>query len=525
MRLSKKTFCYSIVVSLILVIFIVLYFSFMLPSLYVSQMEKNNLDSVAALQKGYLKNRSYDGLVVKNPTGAATVEIPLEGNHFFVVGKAFKVELEVKRSLLLDTLDDFRTAIEQAEDMEEVEFPEPDWKALKEELVPAKQDDYPLTFLLNASEDMEGLTTTEVRTHVISDSIIVFEGGMTDGENQYTTYIACSKTDDALIFSFMPVTTPQMKEIRPIVLGSLPMIAVVVLLLVLVGSQIFSKKIVNPVIRLADYAQGIKMSGLRDIAPLEMKEKDEIGELGNALNELYARLQRQYQELEEKNQELARENKRQEVFLRASSHQLKTPVTAAMLLVDGMIGEIGKYKETKKYLPEVKKQLKSMQKIVEDILYLNHCAEHIQPEPVDIGLLLDELLESYKVQAEEKKLTFIRRGAGGQTLTDRELFKKIVDNLISNTVTYTPAGQIIEVCEAEEAVVIRNYGAHIEKELLTHIYEPFVSSDTRQKGRGLGLYVAAYYADILGWDVELVNLDDSVRATLKRTSDSHNIFI
>lgn len=516
MRLSKKTFCYSILISLILVIFIVLYFSFMLPSLYVSEMEKDNLASVVSLQEGYLKNRSYDGMVVKNPTGAATLEIPLQGNQLYVVGKAFKVELTVKSGKILEYLEAFREAILVAEDSEDVAFPKPDWEALKEELIPDGEDSYPISMILNASEDMEGVTTTKGRTHVISDSILVFEGGMTDGENQYTTYVASSKISDALIFSFMPVTTPQMKEIRPIVLGSLPMITMVVLVLVLIGSQMFSRKIVEPVICLANYAQEVKNARMRDIPPFEIKGKDEIAELGNALNELYARLRHQYQELERKNQKLAGENKRQEVFLRASSHQLKTPITAAILLVDGMMGEIGKYKDTKKYLPQVKKQLKSMQKVVEDILYLNHCTEHIEMEPVDMGILLEEVVDAYKVQAEEKRITFVGNGVQWQTVTDRELLKKIIDNLISNAVAYTASGERIEIRGEENRLTIRNYGAHIDEELLPHIYEPFVSSDTRQKGRGLGLYVTAYYADILGFDVKLMNLDDSVCASLAK---------
>ncbi len=74
---------------------------------------------------------------------------------------------------------------------------------------------------------------------------------------------------------------------------------------------------------------------------------------------------------------LEEENERQEVFLRASSHQLKTPVAAAPLLVEGMMNEVGKYKDTKRYLPEVKKQLMAIRRIVEDILYLNHCVGNI----------------------------------------------------------------------------------------------------------------------------------------------------
>lgn len=110
--------------------------------------------------------------------------------------------------------------------------------------------------------------------------------------------------------------------------------------------------------------------------------------------------------------------------MRASSHQLKTPVAAALLLVEGMIGEVGKYKDTKAYLPEIKKQLKSMQKIVEDILYLNHCAEHIQKEKVDIKSLAEEAAAQYQIPIEEKQLKLCVTGRKLQIFTDRELTKK-----------------------------------------------------------------------------------------------------
>ena len=97
------------------------------------------------------------------------------------------------------------------------------------------------------------------------------------------------------------------------------------------------------------------------ISVFHLNRKDEIGILGRNLQELYDTLEKNYRELEQKNNLLKEENKRQEVFLRASSHQLKTPVTAALLLTDGMINEIGKYKNVKQYLPEVKKQLQHMQ--------------------------------------------------------------------------------------------------------------------------------------------------------------------
>jgi signal transduction histidine kinase len=148
--------------------------------------------------------------------------------------------------------------------------------------------------------------------------------------------------------------SPRIEEIRPVIFQSLPMIIAVALLLVLVSSQIFSSLIIQPVIKLANHAEYMKNAENLKLEPIPVTGQDEISSLGESLNGLYQKIQESYQELEDKNRLLADENKRQEVFLRASSHQLKTPLAAALLLVQGMMNEVGKYKDVKSYLPQVK---------------------------------------------------------------------------------------------------------------------------------------------------------------------------
>lgn len=516
MKLSKKTFCYSIMIALVLVVFVVLYFAFMLPSLYVDYMEKEYLESVVKVQEAYSKNKSYQGVEVKNPTGSASLEIPYEGKEIYLAGKAFRLTIELKDQELLKFVGELRESVRTADNFADMKIPDLDFDKLKERL--RMEEDGPVSELfslrLDADKVVEGIEYRKEKIHSISDKIIVFEGGINDGDNDYTTYIAIGKTDDALIFSFLPVMTPQMKEMRSIVTGSIPMITAVVFLLVLIASQWFSGKIVHPVIRLARYAEEVKEAGYTQIAPLDIHEKDEIGELGAILNELYEKLRQQYQELERKNKALAKENKRQEVFLRASSHQLKTPITAALLLTDGMISEIGKYKDTGKYLPEVKRQLLSMRKIVEDILYLNHSADNIRQESVDMNLLVREAVGNHRIQAEEKELELSYKENTVRIMTDPEIMRKILDNLMSNAVAYTVPGGRITISLWDDSLKIRNEKAHIPEELLPHIYDPFVSSSDSQKGRGLGLYVISYYAELLGIETRIMNDGEGVVAEL-----------
>jgi len=162
--------------------------------------------------------------------------------------------------------------------------------------------------------------------------------------------------------------TPKIGEIRPIIFKSLPMIIATAILLILISTFVFSRKIVNPIEKLVNHAVFMKDNTSREVELMKIEGQDEIAVLGETLNDLYLKLNENFKELEKKNDYLSEQNKRQEVFLRASSHQLKTPVAAALLLVEGMINEIGKYKDTKDHLPKVKLQLQSMRKIIDDIL-------------------------------------------------------------------------------------------------------------------------------------------------------------
>lgn len=535
MGLSKKTFLYSIMLAVLMVSLVVGYFAFMLPSLYVDYVKKDNLNSIAAIQKGYMQTKSYKELSVKNPSATFSVEIPDQGEKIYAAGKFFQISVEIKDEELKAILDSFRKYINKPEGWKEMEenFSEKElmnaWNVIKEKLLAEglEAKDSPLEVKLNM-QDAENLYRNVYKEeygklHMLSDSLIVYESSISDGNNVYINYLAMGKTEDSLVISVLPVMSPQMNDLLPVLMGSLPMIVALVFFLVLVASGAFSKRIVNPIIRLAGYAEQAKAAKGFQIEPFVSKGNDEIGALASALNELYEKLRDNLLELEEKNRMLEEENKRQEVFLRASSHQLKTPITAALLLVEGMMNQVGKYKNTKEYLPKVKEQLWSMKKIVEDILYLNHCADNLSIETVSLRELAEEAAGAYWVQAAEKKLSIEIKGMG--TLhTDREIFKKIIDNLISNGIQYTPEGEKICITLSDNTFRIENYGAHIEEELLPNICEPFVSSNTKQKGKGLGLYLVSYYNRLLGGKFQIFNQETGVVAELS-LSYPHGIFI
>ncbi len=530
MRLGRKNLFYSMALAGIMLIFLVGYFIYMLPSLYVDYVMEENLKSIRRQHEAYVEQGSYEGVSVRNSTACISLEIPLEEDYVLVTGKAFSAEISFHDERMNQILDRCRELLFLADAEEDGDLREEMGRFgdILEEVV---QEDSSLPVSLNFRylQDMEEEFYNEsVKIHTYSDNLFITELSVEDASNRYTNYIAFEKTEERMIMSVLPVVAPDVDEIRPVVLQSLPMLGAVIFLLVLLSSRLYSKGIVSPVMELVRHTEEMKYD--RNFSVKRLSEKrpdtgDEIQELADTLDDLYQQIKEGYCQLEEKNRELAEENRRQEIFLRASSHQLKTPIAAALLLVDGMLNEIGRYKDTKVYLPRVKEQLLSMRKMVEDILYLNHCAEDMRIRQTDVGKLLEERLRSCQVALADKGIAVdVPENMVFAAKTDEMIISQILDNLLSNAVRYTPEGGHIRIAYLEAGgcgrrILIENFGVTIPEELAPHILEPFVSGSHQadssgMRSHGLGLYIASYYAKKLGILLEVRNGEDSVAAEL-----------
>nr|WP_279289750.1 ATP-binding protein [Anaerocolumna cellulosilytica] len=92
--------------------------------------------------------------------------------------------------------------------------------------------------------------------------------------------------------------------------------------------------------------------------------------------------------------------------------------------------------------------------------------------------------------------------------------KMIIDNLLNNAVFHTPDNGHIHIIQSVKKLQIINYGTSIPEKLLPHIFEPFVTSNNRQKGHGLGLYIVRYYAQCLKCEVSVHNINHGVEAVV-----------
>lgn len=547
-KLGERNLFYSMVLAGCMLTFLVGYFVYMLPSLYVDYTMEQNLQSIKAQHKMYVQSGSYADVQVKNPTACFSIKIPDMEDSIYLATKFFSVKVDVEDPKIRELFAEFRSLL-KAYDQNSGESNIYDTDNFGERFA-EKAEEWggtlggtfqsmisemacvPLQIQVLEQQSMENEYHNEYRkVHRVSDELIIFEMGVEDRSSRYINYMAVQRTEGSLILTFLPVVTPDMNEIRPIVFQSLPMLGAVIFLLVLLFSQIYSRGIVSPIVRLVQHTEQMKNSrGFqqipkdKDLSDVLSLRKDEIGALAVTIDALYQTIRTKYEELEEKNQALAEENKRQEVLLRASSHQLKTPISAALLLVDGMQNKIGRYQDTQTYLPKVKEQLLSMKKMVEDILYLNHCGETVDIQRIELRRVLETKLEVYRIAIADRQLEIQVEGLERVVIdTDETLFAQILDNILSNVVNYTPQKERVQITLTAQELWIKNTGIQIDVDILPHIFEPFVSgnhekTDRQSSSHGLGLYIAAYYARKLGMRIDISNQEDGV-VTVIRYSD------
>lgn len=481
-KIGKKNLYYSLLLAAAMMLFLIGYFSWMLPSLYIDHMQEQNLEAVKKQHQAFMAQGSYDGVQVKNPSACASVKIPLDDPYIEITTKIISIKVTAVEAEVQELLAELQELIRTAKGAEAFggglqKQIKPDQSEKLDQWKDQLSDIYeeyvklPVKInFLHTYNQSQLYGSESLKVHDISDHMAVLEASVEDHDNKYTNYLAVENAEDAIVFTVLPVITPEMEEIRPVVMQSLPMLGAVILAMTLVFSQVYSGGIVQPV----------------------------------------------YKKLEDMNQALIEENKRQEVFMRASSHQLKTPITAALLLLDGMISQIGRYKDTRAYLLKVKEQLLSMRRMVEKILSLNQNRENLNICEIGLYELVQSQLAAYSVAAADKRLQVVLEGdQAAHIRADQDVLSKIIDNLLSNAVNYTSAGAQIHISVQKHSLTVWNQGAAVPQEIMEHIFEPFVRGSDAGQSHGLGLYIAAYYARLSGFGLTVANAEDGVEAVIR----------
>ncbi len=279
------------------------------------------------------------------------------------------------------------------------------------------------------------------------------------------------------------------------VLKALPLSLICCVVISIACSFVFSGKITVPIKQIGAVTEQMARME-RDVA-CKINSKDEIGILADNINHLYKSLLSAIESLEIEKQRVSESERSKADFLRAASHELKTPVTALNATLENMILGVGKYKDYDTYLPECREMTGRLADMIHDILETSKAgmsAENEEAVEVDLSELLSSLCEPYMLIAKAKGTVF-RLGLPDSFVAAMppQMFGKAVSNILANAVAYTEPGRTVSVYFDGRNILIENECVPIPKEALRHIslpfYRPDFARDRDKGGNGLGLYI------------------------------------
>jgi two-component system phosphate regulon sensor histidine kinase PhoR len=194
-------------------------------------------------------------------------------------------------------------------------------------------------------------------------------------------------------------------------------------------------------------------------------------------------------------------------FIADISHELKTPLFAAQGYVHTLLdGAIEDKNVSYKFLKRAAKSLKTLDKLVQDLLTLNQMESGVVKfhfEDFDLKNVILELIEELEHKADKRNVIirfYFDQEKTYRTSADKDKISVALQNLITNAIKYNHQGGEVKInLKAKKkilVVAIKDNGKGIPKEDIDRIFERFYRVDksrSREKGgTGLGLAIVKH---------------------------------
>jgi two-component system sensor histidine kinase KdpD len=203
-------------------------------------------------------------------------------------------------------------------------------------------------------------------------------------------------------------------------------------------------------------------------------------------------------------------------FVAAVSHDLRTPLTAALASIETIQRLSGHIEPemTGELLERAGEQGRRLQRLVEQLLLVTaaeHGAVEIVHEPVDPAALARRAATEL-AGATGRRVVVTGRSSEGLVLLDPDKVWRIVVNLVENAAKYAPAGPIeLSVTGTGEwlELTVADRGPGVPADLRSRIFERFVHVDPADggtvEGTGLGLYLCRRLALLMGGTLDVAD--------------------
>ncbi|HEU5476403.1 MAG TPA: HAMP domain-containing sensor histidine kinase [Gaiellaceae bacterium] len=214
--------------------------------------------------------------------------------------------------------------------------------------------------------------------------------------------------------------------------------------------------------------------------------RTEVGRVGSALNEMLDRIETS--------------DRRLRRFVADASHELRTPLAAVRAYAELFgRGAAARPEDLERSMSGIRREAERMSLLVDDLLLLARLDEGrpLEREPVDLAKVVQEAVDAARVVEPGRP---IELSAEPATVTgDETRLRQVLDNLLANARTHTPAGTPVSVelrrADGLATVTVADHGPGLEEEQAARVFERFYRADSSRArssgGAGLGLSIVA----------------------------------
>jgi signal transduction histidine kinase/ActR/RegA family two-component response regulator len=212
--------------------------------------------------------------------------------------------------------------------------------------------------------------------------------------------------------------------------------------------------------------------------------------------------------------EAERTSQMKDEFLATLSHELRTPLSAILGWAQVLRRGSRDPSDLQRGLQTIERNARAQAQLIEDLLDMSRITsgkvlldmQNVAPAP-----FIDAAIDTVRPAADAKNIRIEKVYAPdvGTIAGDPARLQQVIWNLLSNAIKFTPSGGAVTIELAQHAgqvqITVRDTGAGIRPEFITHVFERFRQADAsttrRHGGLGLGLSIVKHLIEQHGGTV------------------------
>lgn len=223
---------------------------------------------------------------------------------------------------------------------------------------------------------------------------------------------------------------------------------------------------------------------------------------------------------------------RQSHFSADIAHEIRTPITNLITQTEIALSQSRSTQELEDILYSNLEEFHRMAKMVSDMLFLAQADNNqLIPENVLIDLQQEvgKVFDFFEAWAEEQGVSLKLLGHAQLLYGDPLMIRRVINNLLSNAIRYTPRGQTVTLTLSNDAshvtLEVANPGNPIPPAHLSHLFDRFYRVDpSRQRkseGSGIGLAIVKSIIKAHQGSVDVTSDETATRFIIRLPLGNH----